>query len=129
MNKFLAPILLCVTICLTGCFSISNSREPGMKNHVLVTNFGWYLFGAIPIVCGNAAEDAYTPFVIFRNDVQMDLLQRRLFKEAERQQYQVENLVWNNYDSVLFNLPFVNIPVPIPYILTYREKQLSGELK
>ena len=100
-----------------------------MKNHVLVTNFGWYLFGAIPIVCGNAAEDAYTPFVIFRNDVQMDLLQRRLFKEAERQQYQVETLVWNNYDSVLFNLPFVNIPVPIPYILTYREKQLSGELK
>lgn len=100
-----------------------------MKNHVLVTNYGWYLFNIIPLACGNASENASFPFVFFRNDVQMDKLQRRLIREAERQDRKVENLVWNNYNSVLFSIPFVNLPAPVPYILTYREKQLSGELK
>ena len=41
----------------------------------------------------------------------------------------VQDLVYNNYDNVLFSIPFTNIPVPIPYLLCYREIQLSGVLK
>lgn len=100
-----------------------------MKKNIYVSNYGWYLFDTIPLIGGNASEMPLTPFVLFRNDVKMDKLQDRLMKEAERQQRQVENLVWNNNDMVLLNIPGLEIPFPVPYIITYREKQISGELK
>ena len=59
----------------------------------------------------------------------MEKLQSRLMNEAAARNREVENLVWNNYDSVLFEIPGLSIPIPIPYLLTYREMQLSGELK
>ena len=39
-----------------------------------------------------------------------------------------KNLTYTSYDSVMFEIPGSNIPVPIPYLLTYREIQLSGVL-
>ena len=32
-------------------------------------------------------------------------------------------------ESVLFEIPGTDFPVPLPYILTYKEVQLSGVMK
>ena len=140
------------TICLSGCFSID--RGPLIRTneeHVLISNYGWYLFGLIPLACGNAAEDAPLPFVFFRNDVTMDKIQRRFMMYAEdygrrvatenettneygkpptriSERVKVRDLAYTTSESVMFNIPGFNFPMPVPYLLTYQEIQLSGVL-
>ena len=129
MKIFTTIMALSVTICLTGCFSMDISVTPDGDDHIVVGNYGWYLFDTLPIACGNAAHDRYTPWVLFRNDVTMDKIQYRFMKyRAERGKDSI-NLNYFNKKNVLFEIPGSQIPVPIPYLLTYREIQLSGVLR
>ena len=143
-------------LCLSGCFSIDHGRLIRTdEEHVLVSNYGWYLFNLIPLACGNANEHASAPFVLFRNDVTMDKVQRRFMMFADgygrsaadgradaaqaveygetveriSDRVKVRDLAYTTRESVLFEIPSVNIPFPLPYILTYREIQLSGVLE
>ena len=122
---------LCVTAGLTGCFTIDHGNLLRTdEEHVLVSNYGWYLFNVIPIACGNANENRWLPWVMFRDDVKMDKIQRRfMMHAADEGREQMRNLAYTNYESVMFEIPGVNFPLPIPYVLTYREIQLSGVLK
>ena len=140
------------TLCLSGCFSIDRGQLIRTnEEHVLVSNYGWCLFGLLPLACGNAAEDATLPFVFFRNDVTMDKIQRRFMMYADDygrrvaseneakaesdetlerigERVKVRDLAYTSRESVLFNIPGFNFPIPLPYILTYQEIQLSGVL-
>jgi hypothetical protein len=59
----------------------------------------------------------------------MDKIQSRFMKyRAERGKDSI-NLNYFNKKNVLFEIPGSQIPVPIPYLLTYREIQLSGVLR
>lgn len=121
-------ILACVTICLTGCYSFDVADVPSSnEHHVLVSNYGWYLFGSIPFVCGNASKNAILPFAFFRDDVTMDKLQKRFSDYADSRQCHTKDLNYHSYDTVLLEIP--SIQVPIPYILCFRELQLSGVLE
>jgi len=114
-----------------GCFSIqhANVQSTG-EEHLFVSNYGWYLFGCVPLVCGNAAEDASLPFVFFRDDVTMDKIQGRFMKRAEEiGKKDIHSLAYSNDDKILFEIPGLNFPLPIPYVFTYREMQLSGVMK
>lgn len=121
---------MAIPVVLTGCFSIEKGRlNPSGEEQVLVSNYGWYLFHFIPIACGNASEGAVTPWVLFRNDVTMDKVQKRFFSYADtRENIKAEELSYRTYESVLFEIPGSNIPIPLPYILSYKEIQLSGVL-
>ena len=121
---------LCVTLCLTGCFTVdsANVRKTG-EEHLFVSNYGWYLFNAIPIACGNAAPDRLTPIVVFRDDVTMDKVQRRFMAYTKSVNRTATDLAYHNDESVMFEVPGLSFPLPIPYILTYREVQLSGVLQ
>lgn len=126
-----AALLAAALVLCAGCFNLERAAtaNPG-EEHVFVSNYGWYLFDFIPIACGNAAEDRWLPFVIFRNDVTMDKIQRAFMRSAERTgKTDMRDLTYRNDDTVLFMLPGVDFPIPIPYILTYREIQLSGTVK
>ena len=121
---------MCVTLCLTGCFSIDSADVPQTgEEHVHVANYGWYLFNVIPLACGNAAEDPNFPSIFFRNDVTMDKVQQRFMEYAEFRMREPKDLTYHNYDSVMFEVPGLSFPLPLPYILTYREIQLSGVLQ
>lgn len=115
----------------TGCFSLETSTTVHPEEeHVLVSNYGWYLFGFIPIVCGNADGESSFPFALFRNDVTMDKIQRAFMDYAEKQgKTDVYELSYSNDDTVLFEIPGTQFPVPIPYIVTYREIILSGSIR
>lgn len=121
---------MAIPVVLTGCFSIEKARlNSSGEEQVLVSNYGWYLFHFIPLACGNSNERAITPWVLFRNDVTMDKVQKRFFSYADtRENIKAEELSYRTYESVLFEIPGSNIPIPLPYILSYKEIQLSGVL-
>ncbi len=127
--RFLATV--CATVCLAGCFSIDRAAVPRSdEDHQLVGNYGWYLFHVFPLACGNANEDAWAPWVFFRNDVTMNKIQSRFMKAAaDCGKPKTSNLTYITHEQVLFEIPGMNFPVPIPYFITYREVQLSGILE
>ena len=127
---------------LAGCFSfetapLGNGRESGPRihaadgtaaEHVVVANNGWYLFNRWPIATGNAASGAKSPWAFFRDDVHEGILHGRLMRYAAKGGYDVEQLNVFNEEQVLLTIPGVSFPLPIPYIATFHEMQLSGVL-
>lgn len=118
-----------MTICLTGCFSLDTAKLPSGDEHVVVRNYGWVLFNSIPLVCGNITQDAWFPWAFFRNDVTMDKVQMRFMDYVRKTGKSPEDLKYTDYDTVMFDIPLLQYPLPIPYFLCYREIQLSGNLK
>lgn len=131
MNNISRPLQIlccCAAFGLTGCFSLDHGRFVRTnEEHVLVSNYGWYLFNYIPLACGNANQDRWLPWVMFRNDVQMDKIQGRFMDYAGPRK--MRDLAYTTSESVLLTIPGINLPLPIPYVLTYREIQLSGVLE
>ena len=127
--KRILPI--CATLCLFfgGCFTISRGTSPSGGEHVHAYNYGWYLFNHIPLLCGNTAEDRWAPFVFLRDDVTLDKVQGRVASLAEKDGLSMHNVAYVTKDEIFFQLPGTDIPIPLPYILTYREIQFSGEMK
>lgn len=126
--KFIFTVASAVV--LSGCFSIEKGylRASGAE-HMLVSNYGWYLFHIIPIACGNANPDGFFPWAIFRNDVTMDKVQNRFMDYVHKKGgLDIVDLSYRTQESVLFEFPGSNIPIPLPYILSYKEIQLSGVL-
>lgn len=116
------------TLCLTGCFTIDKGHLARTgDDHILVSNYGWYLFHFIPIANGNANPNRWLPWVMFRDDVTMDKIQRRFMNYADALgKSDIRDLSYTTRESVMLEIPWINIPLPVPYLLTYREIQLSG---
>lgn len=96
--------------------------------HAVVSNYGWYLFNRIPLACGNATPGAFFPWKFFSNQVSSDLLHDRLMAHAASKNADVRDLTFFRDEKVIFDLPGTNIPIPIPYVLCFREIQFSGVL-
>lgn len=129
-NIIVRSLLIVLSLILTGCFSIESSclKTTG-DSQVVVSNYGWYLFNFIPLACGNVNDNASIPWVFFRNDVTMDKIQGRFFSYVYKKEgVKAVNLSYRANESVLFEIPGSNIPIPLPYIFTYKEIQLSGVL-
>lgn len=123
-------VFICsIVLFLSGCFSLSRVIAPNGNEHIHASNFGWYLFHSIPLATGNTTPNSIMPFALFRNDVTMDKIQSRVFSAVESKHKEPSNISYVCHDEIFFELPGTNIPVPLPYIITYREIQLSGELK
>ncbi len=128
--KLLWILTVATAFALSGCFSIQSTRlSRGGEENVHIANFGWYLFDCVPLATGNADKSSRFPTVFFRNDVTMDKIQSRMRDYAEENGKEIHDLAYHNHDSVLLNVPGLDFPLPIPYVLTYREIQLSGVLK
>lgn len=114
-----------------GCFSMDaapmrlRTLAGAPVEHVVIANNGWYLFNAWPLACGNAHEEATFRWRLFRDDVSVDILQDRLTRYAARRGCDVAELNVFNDEQVLLSIPGTSFPLPLPYILTFREAQLS----
>jgi len=131
MNMWRILLVGALALGLGGCFSIETAKlsRSGDEN-VLVTNYGWFLFNKVPIATGNASEESMRmPIAFFRNDVTLDKIQTRMMNYAASREKMVHDLSYHNHESVLLTIPGTNFPFPIPYLLTYREIQLSGVVK
>lgn len=129
VNVCRIAMVLGTALCLTGCFTIQRAKIKSTdKEHVYVANYGWYLFHTVPVACGNANRDRWLPWVMFRDDVTMDKVQGRFMEYANGQRMGVEDMCYTVTDSVMLSIPGIDLPIPVPYLLTYREVQLSGTL-
>ena len=115
MKRLGLLIPLCGTLCLTGCLSteVSKSEVCGTE-HIFVNDFGWKLFNWIPI---------------FRSDITLERVQKEVAAESKKRGKVATDLTVHTYDKVTFDIPFVVITIPIPYIICYHDIQLSGVLK
>jgi len=112
-------------LCLSGCYTLDSAPVlDTSREHVLVQNYGWSLFNCIPIFCGNAAKDPSCPFVMFRDDVTMEKIQERFDEYAAGRS--VECPVFHIDDTKFISI--YSIPIPIPYIVCYKEVSLSATL-
>lgn len=125
---------------LGGCFSMETASNAALRNscsgtgpeapieHVMVSNYGWYLFNCIPLACGNANHNASWPWIFFSDHVNSILLHDRLMEYASSNDANISDLVFSRNEEVLFDVPGSDIPFPIPYLVCYREIQFSGIL-
>ena len=123
-----------------GCFSIDRSSSEAFRGsrlnvtdgepmeHVVVSNYGWFLFDCVPLVCGNATPGASFPCRMFSDQVKADILQCRLTDYAANKKADLVDLHYFHNSNVLFSIPGLSLPIPIPYLLCYREIQFSGVL-
>ena len=125
-----------------GCFSLETSplgddaghsielfgNDAQATEHVVVSNFGWYFFNRWPIVCGNAHVDRWSPWRFFRNDVDENVLQRRLMDYASARGCNVTDLQIFNNAEVLMSIGVGGVSLPLPYVISYRELQFSCSL-
>ena len=125
-----------------GCFSLETSplgddaghsielfgNDEQATEHVVVSNFGWYFFNRWPIVCGNAHVNRWAPWRFFRNDVDENVLQRRLMDYASERKCDVKDLHIFSNAEVLMSIGVGGVSLPLPYVISYRELQYSCSL-
>ena len=108
--------------------SVSANGKGKPIEHVLVANYGWYLFNCAPLVCGNASPGGTFPWSFFLDQVNPEIVHNRLMEYAASRDANVEELVASYDEKVFLEIPGSEIPVPIPFLLCYREVQASGVL-
>ena len=115
MRFFSLCVAFAATLCLAGCLSteVSKSDVSGIE-HIYASDYGWKLFNCIPL---------------FRPDITNERVQKALFEEASKRGKTAVDLAYDNYDTVILEIPLLYIPVPIPYVFCYHEVQLSGVLQ
>lgn len=123
---------------LCGCYSMEIAGNPALRNsrstdgsgkpveHVLISNYGWYLFNCVPVVCGNASAGASFPWKFFSDQVTPGIVHNRMMEYATSKKADVEELVANYDEKVFLQIP--EVQVPIPFLLCYREVQMSAVL-
>ena len=113
---------------LTGCFSVTVAESPVLGEesggHVVVRNFGWMLFGNVPLVCGNANVDSWCPVTFFKDEITPEYAQAKLVDVAVKRNCDLEDVKLMGDNGVLFDVWFV----PIPWVLVYKETNLSANL-
>lgn len=125
---------------LCGCYSMDIAGNPTLHSsgpadgtrkpveHVLISNYGWYLFNRLPLVCGNATSGDSFPWKFFTDQVNPGVVHDRMMEYAASRNANAEELVANCDEKVFLEIPGSEIPVPIPFLLCYREVQLSAVL-
>ena len=108
--------------------SKDGGRSSRHVEHVVVSNYGWYLFNYVPLACGNTMPDAVLPWALFSDHVSSRLLHDKLMKYAASRRANVKELAFFRDEQVFFNVPGTKFTFPIPYLLCFREIQFSGIL-
>lgn len=108
--------------------AMPREHQSRRAEHVVVSNYGWYLFKAIPLACGNTAPKSFFPWAFFSDQVSPKLLHDRMMSYASATNANVKELAFFRDEQVFFTIPGTQFPVPIPYILCFREIQFSGVL-
>lgn len=100
---------------LSGCLTIDHATSAVTgEEHVVVSDYGWKLFNVFPI---------------FRSEISQPKVQQTLLDYAAARGKRAEDLVYFNYETVMFDVPTLSITIPVPYLVCYQKIQLSGVLR
>ena len=113
---------------LAGCFSVEVASSPvlgeDVAKHVTVDTYGWYLFGCVPLVCGNEKLDSWCPFSLFCDEVRPEIAYGKLKNVATAEKCDIRDFYLVNDNNVLFEA----FNVTIPWILVTKEISISANL-
>jgi hypothetical protein len=65
---------------------------------------------------------------LYSDQVNPGIVHDRMMEHAASRNADAEELVANCYEKVFLEIPGSEIPVPVPFLLSYREVQLSAVL-
>jgi hypothetical protein len=118
---------LSLALC-AGCFSVEVAESPVLgrssAGHVVVSNYGWTLFGYVPVVCGNANAESWCPFTFFWNDLKPEFAKARLDAAAAERNAIATDVWYYGTNDVLFDFYYT----PLPWVIVYKEVNLSANL-
>ena len=124
----IAACMAVASISLAGCFSVKVASSPvlgeDVKKHVTVDNYGWYLFGSLPLACGNEKLDSWCAFSLFCNEVTPEIVYGKLKNIATRENCEIRDFRLINDNDVLFNFFDFNIP----WVIVTKEVRVSANL-
>ena len=139
MNLQRTVFYLALCVAVSGCFTIDTASTDAFKasvrmsnnavplEHVVASNYGWYLFNTVPLVCGRI-DDGIVPWVFFEDNVNLKTVHNELMKYAVKNNSNVYDINARAYENVLLSIPGLSIPIAIPYLLCYKEIQTSAVL-
>ena len=126
----IAACMAAASISLAGCFSVEVASSPvlgeGVERHLIVDNYGWYLFGYVPLLCGNKKLDSWCPISIFCDEVNPQVAYEKVKSLSEREGCEIGNFHLVDDNDVMFE--FYSVPVPIPWIVVRKEVCISAYL-
>ena len=96
--------------------------------HYHVQNSGWYLFDKIPLICGDTSPNSLLGIAIFSDQVRTDTLTRLFNDRVRATNTKPASVATIVNDWVTFEVPGVSFPLVLPYVVCYREVQISGVL-
>ena len=123
-----------------GCYSVQTATSPVLSKcalsgdggeiveHVFAANEGWFLFYHLPIICGDTDKNAVLPVRFFHDEVTKECLWKRLGEYAREKGLRVVRPADGSLEDVTFDVPGFSVPVVLPFILCYRQTQVSALL-
>lgn len=122
---------LALALACSGCFTLDQAKSPLLapdaEAHVVVRNYGWNLFGSIPLACGNADVDSIWGSTFFIDEVTPAVVHRVLARHAAETGYDIRDFQIFHDRKALF-VPLSIGYVPIPWIVQYKEVDISATL-
>ena len=127
-------------VAVSGCVSIDrcgaerleglsiNGTDAKPVEHIVVSNFGYYLFNIFPLVSGNANPDRWFPVRFFSDHVKLQKMQSILASEAQKR-YGLEMAeLTSHYDSSPCFTVSLDPKSLLGLLFCYREVQVSAVL-
>ena len=96
--------------------------------HYHIRNSGWYLFDKIPLVCGDTNPNSLCGIAFFSDQVRTDTMTRIFNDRVRATDTKPAHVATIVDDGVTVEIPGVSFPLILPYIICYREVQISGVL-
>lgn len=124
----------------SGCVSIDrcgaerleglsiNGTDAKPVEHIVVSNFGYYLFNMFPLVSGNANPDRWLPISIFSDQVKLPKMQSLLAAEVQKRHGMELAELTSHYDSSPCFTVSLDMKSWFGILFCYREVQLSAVL-
>lgn len=100
---------------------------PGVTEEcVTVSNYGYYLFNMIPVVCGNTVDGRLGNTVWFQHHVTLEKTQSVMMREIKLMRPLVTNLQPHSYSTCFFSvIPYIGNSLGIVW---YKQIDLSAVL-
>lgn len=115
-----------------GCFTVDTATSPLLKpdadEHVIVRNYGWYLFGVVPLVCGNPDLDSFWGSTFFSDEVTLEVAHDALMRHAAKSGREVRDIAVMDDREALFSVPLPVVSVSIPWVVQKKKANVSATL-
>lgn len=130
MQKLVVAVAL--ALACSGCFTLDSSTSallaPDADEHVIVRNYGWFLFGSVPLVCGNADIDSFWGSTFFKDEVTLEIAHGVLSQYVADSGREICDIVVMADREALLSVPLFVVPISLPWVVQYKEVNVSATL-